>query len=204
MQRLSSGEGTTRAGTNRGCPGAKMSAARRMMARMELYYRRLETPVGELLVAASSAGICRVSFPVEMSGKWYPWFDRYYGAVPRLGPHPFLQMAEVELAEYFARSRRYFEVPLDLKGTPFQQEIWRELQAIPYGWSISYGELARRVGKVRAARAVGNAVGDNPVPILVPCHRVLGWDGQLVGFGGGLEMKERLLELEGARIPFGR
>ncbi len=91
-----------------------------------------------------------------------------------------------------------FPLPLDLRGTPFQQQVWRELRKVPYGQTVSYGELARRVGRPGAVRAVGQAVGANPIPIIVPCHRVVGADGSLVGYGGGLEIKSALLRLEGA------
>ncbi len=101
-----------------------------------------------------------------------------------------------ELAEYFAGERRAFSVPLTPAGSEFQRSVWRALVAIPYGETISYGELARRVGSV--ARAVGTANGSNPLPIIVPCHRVIGADGSLTGFGGGLAIKRALLELEGA------
>ncbi|MFN3763308.1 MAG: methylated-DNA--[protein]-cysteine S-methyltransferase, partial [Anaerolineae bacterium] len=90
-----------------------------------------------------------------------------------------------------------FDLPLDLRGTPFQRRVWEELRRVPYGQTVAYGELARRVGRPGAARAVGRAVGANPVPIIVPCHRVVGADGSLVGYGGGLEIKAALLRLEG-------
>jgi methylated-DNA-[protein]-cysteine S-methyltransferase len=124
------------------------------------------------------------------------------------GPHPFTPPREWrreaarfeaitrELAEYFAGERRAFDVPLAMAGSEFQRSVWRALVAIPYGETISYGELARRVGSV--ARAVGLANGANPLPIIVPCHRVIGADGSLTGFGGGLAIKRALLELEGA------
>jgi methylated-DNA-[protein]-cysteine S-methyltransferase len=104
----------------------------------------------------------------------------------------------VQLAEYFRGERREFSVPLDLQGTEFQRLVWRELLAIPYGTTTSYGALAKRIGQPTASRAVGLANGSNPIPIIVPCHRVIGADGSLTGFGGGLANKRRLLELEGA------
>lgn len=106
-----------------------------------------------------------------------------------------------QLDAYFAGDLRAFEHPLELNGTDFQQRVWRELRAIPYGEVISYGQLAERLGKPGASRAVGSANGANPVPILVPCHRVIAANGELGGFSAGLDRKRRLLELEGALEP---
>ena len=108
------------------------------------------------------------------------------------------RVAVRQLGEYFRGHRRQFDLPLDLRGTAFQRAVWTELMRIPYGTTISYGELAARIGRPRAARAVGAAVGANPVPIVIPCHRVIGKTGALVGFGGGLDLKRRLLALEHA------
>ncbi len=105
--------------------------------------------------------------------------------------------AVAQLFEYFSGSRRQFDLPLDLRGTAFQLAVWEKLLGVPYGETISYGELALEIGKPTAARAVGAAVGANPIPIIVPCHRVIGKTGELVGFGGGLDLKRRLLALEG-------
>ncbi len=101
-----------------------------------------------------------------------------------------------QLRAYFAGERKQFDLPLEMEGTEFQLSVWRELQRIPYGETISYLELARRIGNPKAVRAVGLANGQNPIPIIVPCHRVIGSDGSLTGFGGGMENKRKLLELE--------
>jgi methylated-DNA-[protein]-cysteine S-methyltransferase len=108
-----------------------------------------------------------------------------------------LDAARTQLDEYFAGARLEFDLPLDAQGTPFQRRVWTALAEIPFGQTISYAELARRVGDVKAVRAVGAANGRNPIPIIVPCHRVIGANGSLVGFGGGLERKQWLLEHEG-------
>ncbi len=108
-----------------------------------------------------------------------------------------------QLDEYFARRREEFDLTLAPEGTPFELEVWNELRRIPYGHTRSYGEMARALGHPNGARAVGRANGANPIPIVVPCHRVIGADGSLTGFGGGLEAKRILLELEGLRLPFG-
>jgi methylated-DNA-[protein]-cysteine S-methyltransferase len=107
-----------------------------------------------------------------------------------------------QLAEYFAGERREFALRLAPAGTPFERAVWDELLAIPFGETRSYGEIARAIGRPEASRAVGRANGANPIPIVVPCHRVIGADGSLTGFGGGLAAKARLLELEGRRLPF--
>src|SRR2546427_12385838 len=109
-----------------------------------------------------------------------------------------LARARHQLDEYFARTRTTFDLPLDPPGTTFQQQVWDLLRTIPYGTTTSYGELARRLGDPRATRAVGAANGKNPIPIIVPCHRVVGARGELTGFGGGLDRKRWLLEHEGA------
>jgi O-6-methylguanine DNA methyltransferase len=117
----------------------------------------------------------------------------------RPGTHPIAREAERQLRAYFAGELRRFELPLDLQGTPFQLRVWHELERIPYGETRSYSQIAEALGAPRAVRAVGAANGANPIPIVVPCHRVIGAGGKLVGYGGGLPLKKRLLELEGAR-----
>ncbi len=116
---------------------------------------------------------------------------------------PFADL-RAQLADYFAGHRQVFDLPLTMTGSPFQRRVWRALQDIPYGETISYGELARRIGVPSAARAVGVANGHNPVCVIVPCHRVIGADGSLTGYGGGLERKRLLLELEAGVLTIGR
>jgi len=119
------------------------------------------------------------------------------------GDNPILQLARRQLDEYFACTRTSFDLPLDAEGTAFERRVWDLLRAIPYGTTTSYGELARRLGEPKDARAVGAANGKNPIPIIVPCHRVIGANGDLTGFGGGLERKRWLLEHEGALLGLG-
>src|SRR5664279_2896526 len=124
----------------------------------------------------------------------------------RYGIHPIATEAVRQLRAYFAGQLRRFDLPLDMEGTPFQLRVWRELERIPYGETRSYRQIAAAIGAPRAVRAVGAANGANPIPIVVPCHRVIGASGKLVGYGGGLPLKKRLLELEGARalpLPLG-
>ena len=122
----------------------------------------------------------------------------------RPGSHPIATEATRQLRTYFAGQLRRFDLPLDMRGTGFQLRVWRELERIPYGETRSYSQIAEAIGAPRAVRAVGAANGANPIPIMVPCHRVIGASGKLVGYGGGLPLKKRLLELEGARaLPLG-
>src|SRR5579862_4177647 len=152
-------------------------------------YCYVESPIGHLLIAGSERAIYSISFPKD--GKPRPpearWVESTDGA---------LGDAVVQLREYFAGRRTTFELTLAPIGTAFQKTVWQRLREIPYGETISYGELARRVGNPKAARAVGAANGANPLPIVVPCHRVIGGKGALTGFGGGLAVKEALLALE--------
>jgi methylated-DNA-[protein]-cysteine S-methyltransferase len=153
---------------------------------------RYESPMGTMLLAASEKGLAGVWFVGQRHGPdtrgWYEDAE-----------HPVLRQAVAQLVEYFAGQRTGFDLPLDLQGgTPFQQSVWDALLRIPRGGTTSYAELARRLGKPQAARAIGAAVGRNPVSIVVPCHRVLGTDGTLTGYAGGLERKTALLQLEGA------
>ena len=170
---------------------------------MLLVYRKIETPLVSMQAAISEGGLCRLLFPSEDADRWNLWFDRHFGRIPEIGESPLIDDVERQLNEYLAGKSRSFDVHLDLRGTDFQTTIWNRLLEIPYGATVTYGDIAFEMGISGGSRAVGGAVGSNPVPIIVPCHRVLGASGQLVGFAGGIDLKERLLELEGARIPFG-
>lgn len=156
-----------------------------------IYWHEMDSPIGRLLLAGERDRLSLVHFQSTARPRQPDpeWIERssMFGAVER------------QLREYFASKRRTFDLELMMPGTPFQRDVWSALRAIPYGETISYAELAARLGKPRAVRAVGSANGANPVPIVVPCHRVIGSDGSLTGFGGGLDLKRRLLALEGAR-----
>ncbi|HET7458633.1 MAG TPA: methylated-DNA--[protein]-cysteine S-methyltransferase [Gemmatimonadaceae bacterium] len=166
-------------------------------------YDILPTPVGALLLAAEEAGLTVVAFEPH-EGRWAPaaeWRRVGHDAGDESdAASRVLAEARAQLAAYFAGERTTFTVPLAPRGTPFQRRVWLALRAIPHGETISYLELARRVGDPRAVRAVGGANGRNPLPVIVPCHRVIGADGSLTGFGGGIERKRWLLEHEGARL----
>jgi len=152
-------------------------------------YAYFETAIGTLLIAGDADAVLRIAFPRRGNAvKPEPgWQESSRGPVGQ---------AVQQLREYFAGKRRGFDLPLAPKGTQFQRSVWRQLQGIPYGETISYGELARRVGNPKASRAVGSANGANPLPIVIPCHRVIAGDGTLGGFGGGLPTKQTLLKLE--------
>jgi methylated-DNA-[protein]-cysteine S-methyltransferase len=149
-----------------------------------------ESPLGRMTLAASSTGLAGVWFNDQ---KHMPDVSRW----PVQNDHPVLLQAMAQLQAYFAGTRQTFDVPLDTRrGTPFQQQVWQALLDIPAGQTTSYGTLSQRIGKSKAVRAVGAAVGRNPISIIVPCHRVLGADGSLTGYAGGLGRKTSLLQLE--------
>lgn len=159
------------------------------MPEQTMNYCYLDSPIGTLLIAGDGDAIRRIEFP--RNGK--PGRPEAHWTESTRGP---IAQAVRQLCEYFAGRRTSFDLPLAPEGTPFQRSVWRRLQDIPYGETISYGELARRVGNPKASRAVGAANGKNPLPIVIPCHRVIGSNGTLTGFGGGLPTKEALLALE--------
>jgi methylated-DNA-[protein]-cysteine S-methyltransferase len=160
-------------------------------------YCHLDSPVGPLLLAGDDRGLHCIEF-IESSRSRAAGTDWIEDA------GAFAQPTD-ELREYFAGERREFTLRLAPHGTPFQQRVWQELCLIPYGETWSYGELASRIGQPSASRAVGLANGRNPLPIVIPCHRVIGANGSLTGYGGGLPIKQQLLALErGGSLPFGR
>ncbi len=156
----------------------------------------LDTPLGPLLVGASDEGLCLLEFAErERQRAQLAALGRQFGAVEP-GRHDFADQLAEELAEYFGGSRREFTVPVVLSGTPFQRRVWEQLRAIPYGQTQSYGDVARAVGVPNGMRAVGRANGQNRVAIVIPCHRVINTGGALGGYGGGLDRKQFLLDLE--------
>ena len=151
-------------------------------------YTYMKSPIGRLLLAGDESGLGLIGFPegrmvIEPAAAWIE------------ARHVFAEAIR-QLEAYFAGELRDFDLPLAPQGTPFQLDVWARLREIPYGQTISYGELAMRIGNPKASRAVGMANGRNPLPIVVPCHRVIGSSGKLTGFGGGLPTKEALLALE--------
>jgi methylated-DNA-[protein]-cysteine S-methyltransferase len=155
---------------------------------LPVLYTTVDSPIGELLLVGDGHALRGLHMvegrrPVAPRDDWTPAADRF-------------DHVRAELDEYFAGRRTAFEVPLAMKGTPFQRTVWHALLEIPYGETTSYGELARRVGQPGAARAVGLANGSNPIAVIVPCHRVVGANGKLTGYGGGMDRKRILLDLE--------
>jgi methylated-DNA-[protein]-cysteine S-methyltransferase len=166
---------------------------------MNLVSRRLASPVGNLTLFANDDGLVAVTFP-ERHNHTRGTAELEASMVRR---HPVLDLAAAELAEYFAGKRKVFRTPLRPAGTEFQQAVWMALRAIPFGASRSYADIAQAIGRPKAVRAVGLANGSNPLAILVPCHRVIGRDGSLTGYGGGLPAKRWLLEHEGIALAGG-
>jgi methylated-DNA-[protein]-cysteine S-methyltransferase len=156
--------------------------------------RHLDSPIGVLTLIASPDGLTHVLFegqePVDVG---------LPDDLPEVDDDPALEAAAAQLDEYFAGDRRAFDVPLDLRGTEFQRDAWLALARVPYGETRTYGEQAEVIGRPGAQRAVGAANGRNPIPVILPCHRIIGADGSLTGFGGGLDVKQRLLDLERAQ-----
>ncbi len=159
-----------------------------------MYYCYLETPIGQILLAGDDEALALVGFP-KGSMRHEPEPDWIYNEKP-------FAAARQQLREYFAGERTEFDLPLRLDGTEFQLLVLEALRQIPYGETTSYGDIAKRIGRPKALRAVGAANGRNPIPIIVPCHRVIGSSGDLTGFGGGLDVKEALLRLEAENSQF--
>jgi len=153
-----------------------------------MYYCYLNSPIGDLLLAGDDDGLSLIGFP---KGKM-----RHDPEPDWIFNEKRLAEACQQLTEYFAGERKEFDLPLQLSGTEFQVQVLEELLRIPYGETTSYGDIAKRIGRPKAMRAVGAANGRNPIPIVIPCHRVIGSSGDLTGFGGGLDTKEALLRLE--------
>ena len=159
---------------------------------VDVRYDVVDSPIGELHVARTERGLCRISF---WGDGWEDELARGFGVRVLRSP---LDEVRRELDEYFTGGRREFDLPIDLRVAPFYADVLRELARVPYGRTETYGGLARKVGRPNAARAVGTVMNRNPIPIVLPCHRVVGASGKLTGYAGGLDRKEQLLRLEGA------
>ncbi|HXO18078.1 MAG TPA: methylated-DNA--[protein]-cysteine S-methyltransferase [Candidatus Dormibacteraeota bacterium] len=163
---------------------------------MNYVYKLMPSPIGELKLLGSDRGLAAILWKTQKESR-----------IPVLATtedpgHPVLVEAERQLAEYFAGKRKKFDLKLDFVGTDFQKSVWAELLKIPFGETRTYGQIAKRLGNENAMRAVGAANGRNPIPIVAPCHRVIGASGSLVGFGGGLKTKAQLLDLERGELAF--
>jgi methylated-DNA-[protein]-cysteine S-methyltransferase len=161
---------------------------------VDVRYDVVPSPVGELLLAATPCGLCRISYTVDDADES---LAHAFGARVLRAP---LDDVRRELDEYFEGRRRDFDLALDLRVAPFHEAVLHELARVPYGRLETYGGLAAKVGRPRAARAVGSVMNRNPIPIVLPCHRIVGANGSLTGYAGGLHVKRALLELEGATL----
>jgi len=161
---------------------------------VDIGYDLVDSPIGELFVAATDRGLARISYRPEGMEES---LARTFGVRVLRTP---LDDVRRELDEYFEGTRRKFDLSLDLRVAPFHADVLRELALVPYGRTDTYGALAAKVGRPRAARAVGTVMNRNPIPIVLPCHRIVGADGSLTGYAGGLDVKRRLLRLEGATL----
>jgi methylated-DNA-[protein]-cysteine S-methyltransferase len=161
---------------------------------MTLSYKYFASPVGRLKLVASKTGLIAILWKNDNSRR-VPLPD-----LVEDDQQSILVETERQLNEYFAGKRDAFSIPLDMRGTAFQKDVWRALQAIPFGKTLSYGEIAKQLGRPTASRAVGSANGRNPISIIVPCHRVIGSSDKLTGFAGGLEVKAHLLKLETSNL----
>ena len=165
----------------------------------KIFYSAIELPTGIAFAAATKAGIAKVELRARSLADFIDEVEAEFGARPAEYERPFKTLRK-ELAAYFSGEPVSFTQRLDVKGTPFQRRVWAELMKVPYGNVRSYKWLAAMAGNPNAARAVGNALGSNRIPILIPCHRVVESSGGLGGFGGGLDLKVKLLELEGVLL----
>lgn len=169
------------------------------MKKSTIWVRTISTPAGAVILGALEDSLCLCDWVAEKRrARMDRRIERELTATMRRGESLVLDRAEGELREYFAGKRRTFDIPLLFAGTPFQKSVWNLLLQIPYGQTMSYGEMATRLGRPTAVRAVANANGANAISLFAPCHRVIGHDGSLTGFGGGLAAKRFLLTLEGA------
>lgn len=165
----------------------------------QAFYDEMESPVGPLVLCASEQGLCRLEFGRygEVESTLQKWCREKLSAETIFPDKLVLRETVKQLEEYFAGKRLAFRLPLDLRGTAFQLRVWNALRQIPYGETRSYLQIGQAIGSPKAVRAIGGANHNNPLSIIIPCHRVIGANGELVGYGGGLPIKRFLLELEG-------
>ena len=157
----------------------------------------MKSRVGTIRVAATPRGVCKIALGKETAEDFFGWLERHVGHAPsKPKRNGIVALVLDQIAEYLDGRRRDFDLPLDLRGTEFQRRMWAAVAGIPYGETRTYAEIALAIGQPKTVRAVGAANGANPLPLVVPCHRVIGSDGNLTGYGGGLDVKRKLLEME--------
>ena len=208
LQAISDGQSVTHAGMDHGFDSISgfSEAIRRATgrspraARQIVRFERLDTPLGPMIAGAGEAGLSLLEFADRRAlDRQLSTLARQLSATLVPGTHPVIGTARRQIDEYFAGRRREFDLPLVIRGTAFQESVWQALRDIPYGQTCAYADLARAIGNPDAVRAVGTANGANRLAIVIPCHRVIGADGQLSGYGGGVWRKRRLLDLEAGR-----
>lgn len=161
-----------------------------------IYHTTLDTTLGDLLIASSERGLVRIIFPSEGEQDSFSTLLDEFADSDLHESREHNESACRQLTEYFEETRTAFDLPLDLRGTDFQKAVWEAVSRVPYGQTRTYGQIAEDIGNPGSIRAVGAANGANPIPIVVPCHRIIGADGSLTGYGGGIEIKRKLLVLE--------
>ncbi|MGG3640943.1 methylated-DNA--[protein]-cysteine S-methyltransferase [Bacillus gobiensis] len=161
-----------------------------------IYWSRYTSKIGRFYLAATINGLCFMGAPNKGIEELENWANKRFPTYELVQDDKMLDPYKQELEEYFKGERRTFSMPVDVEGTPFQMKIWAVLKEIPYGETFTYSQIANMINKPAAVRAVGTAIGRNPLLVSVPCHRVVGKDGSLTGYRGGLEMKKSLLQLE--------
>ncbi|MFA6539999.1 MAG: methylated-DNA--[protein]-cysteine S-methyltransferase [Bacteroidota bacterium] len=164
----------------------------------KVYCTSFDSKIGTIYVASTEKGVCKICIPKETKKDFFVWLSTHFNEEDVVENKSRNKEVIDQLTRYFNGKLARFSVPLDLRGTSFQLRVWKELKNISYGSTVSYKQLARRVGVPRGFQAVGNANGNNPIPIIVPCHRVIGTDGSLTGYAAGIKTKEFLLRAEGA------
>lgn len=165
---------------------------------MSVVTTQIETAIGPIQLAATETGLCKIALGDETPESFEAWLTRHVGPAVPAPETTALERAAEQLKAYLEGELEAFDLPLDLRGTPFQKMVWNTVATLPFGRTTTYGQIASQIGKPNASRAVGAANGANPLPIIVPCHRVIGGNGDLCGYGGGLHIKRTLLDLEGA------
>lgn len=173
-----------------------------MTKRSFLYYDEMNSPLGQLTLTATEHGLCRIDYGSfrDVESKINSWARKYFLCVEIVRQESILEQTKKQLEEYFMDTRENFELQIDFYGTPFQQRVWKALMDIPHGETRSYKDIALAIQAPKAIRAVGGAINKNPLSIIYPCHRVIGSNGALVGYAGGLDRKKQLLTHEQASV----
>lgn len=161
-----------------------------------IYYGKIVNEIGEIYIASTDKGLSYVGSPNEGLEQLKKWFDKSQSNIAFLKDEEKIGQYTLQISDYLNGQRKEFDIVIDVKGTPFQEMVWHELRNIPYGETASYSDIADKIGKPKAVRAVGRAIGANPLLMVIPCHRVVAKNGNLTGFRGGMLMKEKLLEME--------